>query len=85
MKPCSCGKPVRLRAQKVNVNGRRGVMHWIEHLLAEDAQGRVCVAGEWNTLMLKPYPAEEDRPRVHMIKRWEGLARQDRTEGPGTK
>lgn len=76
MKPCSCGQPVRLRAQRITVNRRRGVRHWIEHLLADSPKrGGVCVPGDWATVMLKPYPkAEADRPRVAMIQRWEHLA-----------
>jgi hypothetical protein len=74
MRDCPlCGNPVRLGAQKIRVNRKQGVYHYIAHL----GSGRPpCVPGEWSTVMLKPYPVrEEDKPRFQMVERWEALER----------
>lgn len=68
MKDCECGKPVRLRAQKITVNRHRGVTHWIEHMDGS----QVCRSGEWSCAMMKPYPKNEaDKPWHQMRARWE--------------
>jgi hypothetical protein len=43
-------------------------MHYIVHL---NTGTRPCVPGDWSCVMLKPYPAEEDKPRVEMMRRWD--------------
>ncbi len=76
MKPCSCGKEVRLRAIPIRVNRKLGVMHWIEHMDGS----KVCREGLWQCAMVKPYPPEEERDRVKMVAKWDAFE-QSRNEG----
>ena len=70
MRDCpKCGKPVRLGANRISVNRKRGVYHYIAHA---DGSTFCYEPGEWSTVMLKPYPKREaDRPRFQMCQRWE--------------
>jgi len=59
------GKPVRLSAVRITVNGKRGVAHCIAYM------GGGVPEGDWSCAMLKPYPKNEDeRPCRQMVKRW---------------
>lgn len=61
-----CGKPIRLRAFKIRINGKNGVVNYIEHM-----DGEKMHSNEWEAVMFKPYPKkEEDRPATQMINRW---------------
>lgn len=74
MKDCPvCLKPVRLGASRIRVNRKQGVFHYIAH--TDDSP--FCLPRiDWSTVMLKPYPKNEaDKPRVHMVQRWEALPR----------
>lgn len=63
MKPCSCGKEVRLRALRVSFNRRHGIEH-------EDGT-KLCHDG-YESCAWKPYPTiERLKPWNLMIKRWE--------------
>lgn len=65
MKPCACGKDVRLRASKI---GRCGVFNYIQHVDGTP----VCIPGKWDCIMLKPYPkTNQEYPSRKMIARWE--------------
>ena len=68
MKDCTCGQPVRLRASRISVNRRRGVVHWIEHMDGT----KVCVPGEWSCAAIKPYPKRDaDHEYAKLTARWE--------------
>lgn len=74
MKPCSCGKDVRLRATKL----RHGIYHYIEHMDCTP----VCVPGIWDCVMSKPYPKRiEQRASQRMLDRWEQQAALDAAGG----
>lgn len=59
---------MRLGAERVTFNRKRGVIHYIVHM---DGAG-VCVDGVWTSIMFKPYPKDEaDKGWNKMIKRWD--------------
>ncbi len=67
MRPCRCGKPVRLGAVRITTNRKRGVVHYIAH-----ADGSLLSGCDWSCSMFKPYPtADADKPWVQMLRRWE--------------
>jgi hypothetical protein len=71
MKDCKCGKPVRLGAEKISVDRKRGVQHYIAH-----ADGsRNCdflASGAWICAAFKPYPANPfDREYAKLLRRWD--------------
>lgn len=68
MKDCTCGRNVRLRANIISVNRKRGVAHWIEHMDGT----RVCVLGDWGCAALKPYAkVESERPSRKLVALWD--------------
>ena len=74
MTSCPCGLDVRLRAARVRLDRRNGVMHWIEH---RDGS-KVCPSGPWSSVALKPYPKfQEEREYAKLCRRWDALARLD--------
>jgi len=74
LKPCVCGKQIRVRAMPISLNRKRGVTHWLEH----DDFTSVCIPGEWSSAMLKPYPKNpDDRPKVKMFADWNRLDRDE--------
>jgi len=68
MENCICGKGVRLRGNRMRINRKNGVYHYIEHMDGT----KVCPPGDWNCIALKPYktPSESDS----LIKKWNDLA-----------
>ena len=67
MKNCICGKEVRLGAMKISVNRKRGVTNYILHMDGS----KVCVPGDWTSVMMKPYPMPvETRPSRMLIRKW---------------
>ncbi len=72
MKDCPvCHQPMRLGAQRIRVNRKQGVYHYIAHTGLGTSP---CVPGEWSTVMLKPYPKNEaDKPRFQMQQRWDAI------------
>jgi hypothetical protein len=69
MRPCTCGREVRLGAYRITVNRKRGVAHYIAHI----GDGtKPCVGGDWGCAMLKPYPKnEDDKPWRQLLVRWD--------------
>ena len=66
MHTCHCGKEVRLGAQRITVERRSGVYHYIVHRDETDA----C-DGPWTCIAVKPYPKDEtQREYAKMIRRW---------------
>ena len=64
---CKCGKPVRLGAQRLTIDGRRGVYHYIAHLDGSRACGE-----QWDCIAVKPYPkVEAEKPYRKLLDRWE--------------
>lgn len=64
MTPCSCGKPVRLRA--VRIKGPvAGVGNWIEHYDGS----RVC-GDAYECTAIKPYP-KGVKPSDQLMAKWE--------------
>lgn len=61
-----CGGEVRLGAQRISVERRRGVAHYIVHL------GKGCGSDDgYACAMVKPYPKrDEEKPWFQMIERW---------------
>ena len=71
MLDCRCGKPVRLGAQRVSANRRRGVYNYIVHT----DQTQAC-DGPWESVAFKPYPlAQEHKEYFKLIQRWEAHQR----------
>lgn len=67
MENCKCGKKVRLRAFKINMDRKNGISKYLQHMDGS----KVCEIGEWNTLMMKPYPRYIiDWPSTKMIQEW---------------
>lgn len=64
---CKCGRPVRLGAERVSMDRRRGVYHYIAHT---DNGTRAC-GDSWDCVMFKPYPEQSEKPWVKMLARWE--------------
>ena len=62
---CKCGKPVRLGAEHMTLNRKRGVYHYINHMDGTRACGE-----QWDCVMLKPYPPDPEKPRIKMVARW---------------
>jgi hypothetical protein len=70
MRPCRCGKPVRLGAFKIRVDRKPGVAHYIEHL--DGSRCDQIDRREWSSAMLKPYPKNDaDKPWHQMVARWD--------------
>ena len=66
MRPCKCGKPVRLGAYKIRVNRKNGVVHYIAHI------GDGAVLQGWNCVALKPYPKDKAHAEYQkLLDRWE--------------
>jgi len=64
---CKCGKPVRLGANRMTINRRQGVYHYIVHRDESPACN-----GPWDCVAIKPYPkVEADKPYAKLIARWE--------------
>ena len=83
MNNCStCGKPVRLGANKITVNRKRGVFHYVAHM-----DGSPMHESGWDSICLKPYPKiEADKPYAQLIERWNthnaAVVRQERSDCP---
>lgn len=61
-----CGRPVRLRAYKIRLNNKNGVVNYIEHI-----DGTMMHSKEWEVIIFKPYTKKnDDNPSSHMINRW---------------
>jgi hypothetical protein len=63
---CKCGKPVRLGANRLTVNRKRGVAHYIAH-----TDGSPACGGDWTCIALKPYPkVEAEKAYSKLVARW---------------
>lgn len=66
MRPCKCGKSVRLGAYKIRVNRKNGVAHYIAHF-----SDGVALPG-WSCMAFKPYPKDETQAEYRkLLDRWE--------------
>ena len=75
MTKCVCGKDVRLRACKIRVYQRSGIINFIEHMDGT----RVCVPGKWSCAELKPYRAP--RQAELLVERWQDACRTGEKKG----
>ncbi len=66
MRPCKCGKPVRLGAYKVRINRKHGVAHYIAHA------GESAGLTGWECIAFKPYPKDKGQSEYQkLLNRWE--------------
>lgn len=62
----TCGKPVRLGANKIRVDRKPGVAHYVAH-----TDGSPMHEDGWACAAVKPYPArEEDKEWRKLCDRW---------------
>jgi hypothetical protein len=66
--PCrACGATMRVGGNRISVNRKQGVMHYIDHMLVAS-----CGSDKsFSCSMMKPYPTvDKEKPLFRMIEKW---------------